>query len=146
MNKYRFFQGLSRAFSIESHLGAPPPRDIYFQSETKTNLPTITDNLSETGSPQDNSIVTRSETGSSQPMPPETMSLNDSSRSLTSEAGSAHSQTISIDRKPETVAPQCSTVETEPYQPSPSDIRPPPSLLYFPPNYSYGCLDKKWSL
>ena len=119
------------------------------------------DNLSETGSPQHNSIVTRSETGSFQPMPlyrqPEAMLLKDSSRSPTSEAGSAHSQTIAIDLKPETVAPQCSTVETvapqyptvetEPSQPSPTDIRvPPPSLLYFPPNYSYGCLEKKWSL
>ena len=109
------------------------------------------DNLSETGSPQDNSIVTRSETGSSQPMPldrqPETMLLKDSSRSPTSEAWSAHSQTISIDLRPETVAPQYPTVETEPSQPSPTDIRvPPPSLLYFPPNYSYGCLEKKWSL
>ena len=88
---------------------------------------------------------------------PETMSIKDSSRSPTSEEGSTHSQTVSIDLQPETVAPhyptvetvspQYPTVETGAAQPSLTDIRaPPPSLLYFPPNYSYGCLEKKWSL
>ena len=69
------------------------------------------------------------------------------SRSPTSEAGSAHYQPFSIDLQPETVTPHSPTVETRTAQPSLTDIRaPPPSLLYFPPNYSYGCLEKKWSL
>ena len=111
------------------------------------------DNLSETRSPQHSSIVTRSETGSSQPMPAdcqyETMSPQDNSQSPTSEAGSAYSQTNSRDFQPETMAPKSSTEEARASQPSPTDLptdRHPPSLLYFPPNYSYGCLEKKWSL
>ena len=142
MNKKGFFQGHSRAFTLQSS-GAPSPRDIYLQSETITYLPTITDSLAETGSPQHNTIITRSKTGSAQPLPvdiqPETMSPQYNFRS-TSEAGSTHSQPFSIDLPPETVAPQYPTVMTGPSQPY------SPSLLYFPPNYSYGCLEKKWSL